>query len=168
MLRKNELGWDWETEEESGNTYDLTDLLNNIQMSKEQITNALSCMPVVEHKGKLNFRFAIVSCYIILQNYLFSTNELFSYSFLDGLCIIDETVKGKYISYLNVEDLPEDPRERMKLLFERKQSWLMSEITPFLSDICGCAKAMSGLMVSHCYSTKNDAGEKIFCGLRAV
>ncbi|CAI4227398.1 unnamed protein product [Auanema sp. JU1783] len=101
-------------------------------------------------------------------NQLLPTGMSFDIVHLAGIALLEDSFKGKHISYLNVEDLPENPRERLKLLFEKKSSWHMEEVAPYLSDICSSNKAMNALMVSHCRTMKSADGLKVFCSLKPV
>ncbi|XGW15799.1 hypothetical protein V3C99_001331 [Haemonchus contortus] len=87
---------------------------------------------------------------------------------LRGVCVYSENVRGKFISYLNVEDLPENPRARLDLLFSMQKLWTLDEISPFLSDICANAKDMEVLMFGMCRSLYREDGTRCFCSLRPV
>lgn len=89
-------------------------------------------------------------------------------SHLLGICVYSESVRGKFISYLSVEDLPENPRARLEVLFSMQKLWTLEEITPYLSDICSDAREISVLLYGLCRSQHQPDGRKCFCSLRPV
>ncbi|KAK6024781.1 hypothetical protein OSTOST_09346 [Ostertagia ostertagi] len=89
-------------------------------------------------------------------------------SHLLGISVHSENVRGKFISYLSAEDLPENPRARLDVLFSMQKLWTLEEISPFLSDICANPKDMEVLMYGMCRSLYREDGTRCFCSLRPV
>ncbi|KAK5969704.1 hypothetical protein GCK32_011291 [Trichostrongylus colubriformis] len=89
-------------------------------------------------------------------------------SHLLGICVHSENVRGKFISYLSAEDLPENPRARLDVLFSMQKLWTLEEVSPFLRDICSNSKDMEVLMYGMCRSLYREDGTKCFCSLRPV
>uniref|UniRef100_A0A0N5AFF4 Sister chromatid cohesion protein DCC1 n=1 Tax=Syphacia muris TaxID=451379 RepID=A0A0N5AFF4_9BILA len=86
--------------------------------------------------------------------------------YLEGLALIDEELeRGKTIRYLNVEDLPEGEIERLELLFTLRERWKVTEMRPFLSDICKTDREVNTLLTTQCrVAVINE--ERVLLGLK--
>uniref|UniRef100_A0AC34GUQ1 Sister chromatid cohesion protein DCC1 n=1 Tax=Panagrolaimus sp. ES5 TaxID=591445 RepID=A0AC34GUQ1_9BILA len=70
---------------------------------------------------------------------------------LSGIALFkDSIVHGTLIDYVNVEDLPNDPNERLNLLFKIKDSWTMEEFEPYVLDFCLNKTAVAPFLHKHC------------------
>ncbi|EYB87136.1 hypothetical protein Y032_0268g807 [Ancylostoma ceylanicum] len=252
LLHRNELHWDWPSEDSQTDTYSREDLLGHVQMSEKEMCDLLVDMPVVEHNGKLRwlslelrrkFFTLLIDAFdddehpsiqitnlsaSSLRGYLPEniTDQMIDW-FLNSMCtksdsdsynvdpgrfvheiaahvlqgpfrriemrnfektmdtvlpcgikmepahllgvsVRSEDIRETYISYLSPEDLPEDTRERLRVLFSLQKTWTIDEITPYLKDICADSRAMRVLLINYCYSTDLPSGEKAFCSLRPV
>ncbi|XP_045159558.1 sister chromatid cohesion protein DCC1-like [Mercenaria mercenaria] len=54
---------------------------------------------------------------------------------LEGMALIDRESTPEVISYLSVDNLPEDIAERFDALFRTKDKWRLEEITPYIKDL---------------------------------
>ncbi|VBB31112.1 unnamed protein product, partial [Acanthocheilonema viteae] len=93
----------------------------------------------------------------------------FKEEYLEGLAFINnELATGKTIRYLNVEDLPEDPIKRLKLLFSLRQSWEESAMQQYLNDLCPTKRHLNELLMNCCRQTTTVNGEKLLVGLKEM
>ncbi|KHJ99531.1 hypothetical protein OESDEN_00467 [Oesophagostomum dentatum] len=252
LLHRNELHWDWPSEDSQADTYTRNDLLGHVQMSESEMFALLADMPVVEHSEKLRwlslelrrkFFTMLIDAFDdddhpdILITHLTAdtlrsclpenvTDQMISWflsfmctksdtgeysvnpapfvheiasqvlqgpfrrislkefekimdttlpcglkmepSHLLGISVRSEDIRETFISYLSPEDLPEDTRERLRILFSLQKTWTVEEINPYLRDICADSRAMRILLINLCYSTELPSGEKAFCSLRPV
>ncbi|EPB80537.1 hypothetical protein ANCCEY_00434 [Ancylostoma ceylanicum] len=230
LLHRNELHWDWPSEDSQTDTYSREDLLGHVQMSEKEMCDLLVDMPVVEHNGKLRwlslelrrkFFTLLIDAFdddehpsiqitnlsaSSLRGYLPEniTDQMIDW-FLNSMCtksdsdsynvdpgrfvheiaahvlqgpfrriemrnfektmdtvlpcgikmepahllgvsVRSEDIRETYISYLSPEDLPEDTRERLRVLFSLQKTWTIDEITPYLKDICADSRAMRYLL----------------------
>ncbi|KAE9547572.1 hypothetical protein FO519_009215 [Halicephalobus sp. NKZ332] len=81
---------------------------------------------------------------------------------LKGIAIINESiVRGKMYDYVNVEDLPSSPKNRLDLLFKIKNSWLLEEIEPYVIDFCPNKTAVMPFLLKYCQQVKKGSN-KVF------
>ena len=86
----------------------------------------------------------------------------FDQEFLKGIAIINESiVRGRMYDYVNVEDLPSNPKNRIDLLFKIKNSWLMEEIEPYVLDFCPNKTTIMSFLLKYCQQVK-EGSNKVF------
>nr|CAD7612690.1 unnamed protein product [Timema genevievae] len=51
---------------------------------------------------------------------------------LSGIALIDTTCKPEVIWYFDEMELPEDLKERFRVLFQTREKWTLDEIRPYV------------------------------------
>ncbi|XP_064456086.1 sister chromatid cohesion protein DCC1-like isoform X2 [Ornithodoros turicata] len=69
---------------------------------------------------------------------------------LEGLAIVDHMSIPESIYLLDKWDLPQEASERFAALFRQKEKWTMSEIRPYIEDLCTGVKGdVNTLLMKH-------------------
>ncbi|KJH51621.1 hypothetical protein DICVIV_02157 [Dictyocaulus viviparus] len=89
-------------------------------------------------------------------------------SSLLGISIQYGNVRASYISYMSIDELPDDTRDRLASLFLKKKQWKFEEIAPFLSDICTDSKQVGLLLMNMCNSIQLNDGTRVYCSIRRI
>ena len=86
----------------------------------------------------------------------------FDQEYLKGIAIInDSIVRGRRYDYVNVEDLPSNPKSRLDLLFKIKNSWLLEELEPYVLDFCPNKTTIMPFLSKNCEQVK-EGSNKVF------
>ncbi|GMT05145.1 hypothetical protein PENTCL1PPCAC_27319, partial [Pristionchus entomophagus] len=89
--------------------------------------------------------------------------------YLDGLALrTNSLTQGERIEYFSSDDLPENPRERLGLLFTTRPSWTLEEIGPFVASILPRGTLVQSFLHQHCRSETGANGVKVYCGLKPL
>lgn len=82
-------------------------------------------------------------------------------SMLRGLAILDDhPVSGQNefrVTYFSVEDLPSNPQERFKLLFQTRPRWQYDDLLPFIEGLAESESKLQSIIIKFCRRS-TDAG----------
>lgn len=83
-------------------------------------------------------------------------------SYLEGLALVDRSVKPEIISYFPVHELPEDVTERFQLLFKTKEKWTLEELIPYVECLCVEGSAGVGTLLTKHARVSSQKGVKVY------
>ncbi|KAJ1355223.1 hypothetical protein KIN20_012546 [Parelaphostrongylus tenuis] len=92
----------------------------------------------------------------------------FNSSVLSDISIQHKNAIASYISYLSVEELPPDPRDRLKTLFSKQREWKLDVIRLFFSDICRDEYELDVFLIDTCNYIQLEDRTVVLCSMQRV
>ncbi|XP_058670404.1 sister chromatid cohesion protein DCC1 [Ammospiza caudacuta] len=86
---------------------------------------------------------------------------------LQGLALVDRSLRPETIFLLKVEDLPEDNQERFNSLFGIREKWTEVDITPYIQDLCAEKQTVGALLTKYARSSMLN-GVKVYNSRRPI
>ncbi|GMR31775.1 hypothetical protein PMAYCL1PPCAC_01970, partial [Pristionchus mayeri] len=94
---------------------------------------------------------------------------VFRPEYLDGIALRSTSLtQGERIEYFDADDLPENPRERLGLLFTTRSTWTLEEISPFVAPILPRGTVAQSFLHQHCRAETGSNGVKTYCALKPL
>ncbi|KAE9413891.1 hypothetical protein Angca_005330, partial [Angiostrongylus cantonensis] len=85
---------------------------------------------------------------------------------ISGISVQYGNASANYISYLSIDELPDNPRDRLRIMFSKQNQWKLEEMMAFFPDIYGNSRDLGLLLMDMCNSIELKDGTIVYCSVR--
>uniref|UniRef100_A0A0K0D3Z0 Sister chromatid cohesion protein DCC1 n=1 Tax=Angiostrongylus cantonensis TaxID=6313 RepID=A0A0K0D3Z0_ANGCA len=87
---------------------------------------------------------------------------------ISGISVQYGNASANYISYLSIDELPDNPRDRLRIMFSKQNQWKLEEMMAFFPDIYGNSRDLGLLLMDMCNSIELKDGTIVYCSVRPI
>lgn len=101
---------------------------------------------------------AFVSLLNVLQNTLAAQGMVPAVEMLRGMAIQDDTGSQKLLKLFNVHQLPVDPADRFRAIFQEQPQWTLPALQAYIEDLQACPCLVASCLFSSCTACGSQCG----------